>query len=328
MPYLNLIRYKNLLFLALTLWCMQRCVVEPILALYGFDFASQPLGAWQFALLVLSSLCIAGAGYAINDYFDVKIDTINRPLTRIVGVSIDRSKAMLTHQILTAVGIVAGIALSISVRSTLLGIIFIFIPGLLWFYSATYKRQFLIGNVIVALNAALGVFIVAIANVAALRHMYPEQLLMQTPIVPMIYAWMGGFALFAFLLTLVREIVKDMEDETGDREMECHTLPITIGTTKTKIVVISLIILSAALLAWLILRHASNSLTWRYAAFGVFLPLFVLCLLVGTARKISDYHNAQQLARYIMLIGTLYSVVFYYKLAQTAGISFFGLLAK
>lgn len=325
MPYLNLIRYKNLLFLLLIMWCMQRCVAEPILSIYGFDSESLPLQGWQFALMAAGVVLIAAGGYAINDYFDVKIDTVNNPLTRIVGVSIERSRAMLCHQILTAAGIICGVAVSISVHSLMLAMLFLFVPGLLWFYSASYKRQFLVGNIIVSLMSATSIMVVAFTNVSALRHIYPKTLLAQTPIVATLYGWIGAFALFAFLLTWIREILKDIEDQEGDREMECRTMPVMYGETKTKIAVISLIVLTAGLLAWLILRHANNSLTWRYAGFGVLLPMAVLAFIIGFAKKRADYHNAQQLAKYIMLIGTLYSFVFYYITAKITHIPFFGL---
>ena len=325
--YLRLIRYKNLLFLLLTLWCMQRCVIEPILATYGFDAASTPLTWWQFALLACAILCIAGGGYAVNDYFDVKIDTINRPLTRIVGVSIEKRHAMLTHQILTGIGVVAGIILSITVHSFRIGIIFIFVPGMLWFYSATYKRQFFIGNIIIALCAALAVLIVPLTNAAVLRTEYPQELLMKTGIIQSMYARVGAFAIFAFALTLIREIIKDAVDQNGDREMECRTLPIVLGEKGCKAVIVTLITITTALLAFTVARYADNSLTWRYAGFGVMLPMAILAVMVAIAKQISDYRNAQQLAKYIMIIGTLYSVAFYFLLAAQKHIPFFGLMA-
>ena len=327
MSYLNLIRYKNLLFLLLMMWCMQRCVAEPILAIYGFDSQNLPLQTWQFALLCTAVICIAAAGYAINDYFDVKIDTINHPVTRIVGVSIERSQAMLCHQVLTVIGVIAGIALAVSLRNLMLGALFVFVPGLLWFYSASYKRQFLVGNIIVALTVATSVMVVALANVGALRHIYNDKLLSQTPIVPNLYGWIGAFALFAFLLTWIREVLKDAEDQEGDREMECRTMPVKYGEKITKIAVIALILITAATLAWLIFRHANNSLTWRYAGFGIMMPLAVLAVMVAIAKNRADYKNAQQLAKYIMLIGTLYSFVFYYITAKITHIPFFGLFA-
>ncbi|HBZ34001.1 MAG TPA: hypothetical protein DEO38_02755 [Bacteroidales bacterium] len=325
--YFRLVRYKNLLFLALALWCMHRCVAIPILASYGFSAESVPLSTWHFALLVIAVLCIAAAGYAINDYFDVKIDAINHPVNRLVGVSIDRQTAARIHQVLSVIGIICGLTVSADLRSMMLAVIIILVPGMLWFYSASYKRQFLIGNIIIALATSLAILLMAIAHIAALKHQYGNEILMQTPIVPALYTYIGCFALFAFLITLIREIIKDMEDQAGDREMECRTVPIVLGDTKTKIVVISLILITIAILCLIISKQANNATTWRYMAIGIMLPMIILAIITAMAKNTTEYHNAQQLTKYIMAIGTLYSILFYYSLAIAKHIPFFGLTA-
>src|SRR5690606_27459469 len=142
--------------------------------------------------------------------------------------SISRRMAMLLHQILTAIGVLLGVALSYFSSSYSLLLIFIVILGLLWFYSASYKRQFPVCNLVVALVAGLAVMLVGFVDVAVLRQQY-YSLVVNTGIAEQIYAWTGGFALFSFLLTWIREVIKDMEDLEGDREMECRTMPIIWG---------------------------------------------------------------------------------------------------
>ena len=215
----------NLAFLAILLYVMEKWVAVPLLHLEKFP---EQMPWWILTLLILSVVCIAAGGYVINDYFDVKIDRINRPDDMVVTRVISREAAMNWFYVLTAIGMVAGLAVAWWARSWNLLFIYIVIPGLLWFYSASYKRMLLVGNLIVAFISALVPLLVAIINADYLKHLYNEALA-YTPIVGQLFVWLSGFALFSFLLTWAREVIKDIEDVEGDREMECRTMPIVWG---------------------------------------------------------------------------------------------------
>jgi len=321
--YLKLIRYKNLIFIAFAQVVMRQVVLVPILQTFGFDAT---MDTTMLFLLITATVLIAAGGYVINDYFDVKIDFINKPDKQIVGNEISRHKAMLLHQILTGSGVVCGLLLAFFARSFTLAFIFIVIPGLLWFYSASYKRQFLIGNLVIAFISAITILIVGIAQLAFLQKEYGS-LVFETPIPTHFYAWIGGFALFSFLLTLIREIIKDVEDEKGDREMECRTLPIKWGIKKTKLFLYCLTALTVILLllANFYFIHFDGTLTLRYILFGIILPFIALCYLIYKAIVKTDFHQASNLSKVIMFIGVLYSFVFYYLQAKTFGISLFNI---
>ncbi|MFV0391863.1 MAG: geranylgeranylglycerol-phosphate geranylgeranyltransferase [Paludibacteraceae bacterium] len=321
--YLEIIRWKNLLFLAFVQWLILHAVSFPLLQTFGFKISDNSLVYW---LLIASTAFITAGGYVINDYFDVKIDRINHPEKVIVGEKIPLGHTMRYYQVLTGTGILFGLTVSAIAQSLTLGLIFLLTPGLLWFYSASYKRQFVIGNLIVALTTALSVFVVAILVVAQLKIDY-GMLLTQTPVPKSIYGWTGGFAGFAFLLTWVREIIKDMEDLHGDRELECRTMPIKWGISKTKIFIYALIVLTigALFLADHYFILFENDITARYIIFGLTIPLLVLAYLIFKAKDSPDFHRASTLSKYIMLVGILYALVFYYVLAQKFGISFFNL---
>jgi 4-hydroxybenzoate polyprenyltransferase len=321
--YLKLIRYQNLIFIAFAQFVMRQVVLVPILQTFGFDAT---MDTTMLFLLITATVLIAAGGYVINDYFDVKIDFINKPDKQIVGNEISRHKAMLLHQILTGSGVVCGLLLAFFARSFTLAFIFIVIPGLLWFYSASYKRQFLIGNLVIAFISAITILIVGIAQLAFLQKEYGS-LLFETPIPTHFYAWIGGFALFSFLLTLIREIIKDVEDEKGDREMECRTLPIKWGLKKTKLFLYGLTALTVILLllANFYFIHFDGTLTLRYILFGIVLPFIALCYLIYKASVKADFHQASNLSKVIMFLGVLYSFVFYYLQAKTFGISLFNI---
>jgi 4-hydroxybenzoate polyprenyltransferase len=320
---LQLIRYKNLLFIALIQFIMQQLVIAPLLQKYGFEYIKADI---SLLLLIIATVSIAAAGYAINDYFDIKIDRINKPEKLIVGNTISKRQAMLTHQILTGIGIICGLILAYQLRSFTLAFIFIVAPGLLWFYSASYKRQFLTGNLVVSLLSALSVLVVGIVAVADLKQTYND-LLFQTTIPAEIYSWIGGFALFSFIITLIRELIKDMEDVEGDKEMECRTVAIVWGEKRTKILIYSLVAFTILLLLFVSKQYIpfTNPLSFKYILFGLILPLLALCYLVYKADNQKALHAASSFVKYIMLLGVMYSIVFYFLLAQQFGVSLFNL---
>lgn len=332
MNSLNLIRYKNLLFIAALQCLMYYCIIEPVLLTFQIN---NPMSGFQFLLLLCSTLCIAAGGYVINDYFDTRIDEINKPDKVIIGKLISKKTASLLHQILTGIGVLSGIIVAYSCRSFTLGLIIVMVPGLLWFYSASYKRQFLIGNLVVALNAAFALLVVAIATASFLSN--PQaygDLIYETPIIRIIYTWVCGFAIFAFLSTLIREIIKDMEDIKGDREMESRTMPIVLGIAKSKMVLYALIVVTLALLFYLQFQHIDkfiffgtekSSLSLRYLIFGISLPFAFLSYLIIKAKGKRDFHQASTFVKFIMGLGSLYSLVFYFLLAKAQGLALFGL---
>ncbi len=306
---MRLVRWSNLLFLAALVWLMEKWVAVPILDQLAFG---EQLPGSILLLIMLATVFIAAGGYVINDYFDVKIDRINRPDELIVTRSISKPAAMHLSLSLSGIGIVCGIVAAVLLRSLTIGILFILVPGLLWFYSSSYKRLFMIGNLIIALLAALTPMLVALANVAVLQLRYAT-ILPYTTLQHDLYAWLGGFALFAFLLTWAREIVKDMQDQMGDRELECHSMPVVWGDLWTKIFVTALIVLTIAIIGHLWYHVLPFPIRWtslstRYIAFGIIIPLLGSIGLLWAAKIPSDYKTCQQLIKFTMLLGMLYSI--------------------
>ena len=314
-PYLQLLRIGNLAFLAILLYVMEKWVVVPLLHLEKFP---EQMPWWILVLLILSTICIAAGGYVINDYFDVKIDRTNRPDDMVVTRVISREGAMRWFYVLTAVGITAGLATAWWAHSWNLLFIYVVIPGLLWFYSASYKRMLLVGNLIVAFISALVPLIVAIIHADYLQHLYGDSLA-YTPIIGQLYIWLGSFALFSFLLTWAREVVKDMEDIEGDREMECRTMPIVWGETASKVVVTILVVATMALvsyIAWFVLPFPMewSTLTSRFVVFGLLVPMVCVLVLLWFARSKRELHTVQQVLKFAMFLGTMFSYVIYINL--------------
>ena len=309
-PYLQLLRVGNLTFVAILLYVMEKWVATPLLQLEQFG---ELMPWWILTLLIVSVVGIAAGGYVINDYFDVKIDRINRPDNLVVTRIISRDAAMNLFYGLTAVGVIAGTVVAWWAHSWTLLFTYVVIPGLLWFYSASYKRMFLVGNLVVAFASAIVPLLVAIANADYLHHLY-QNALAYSPIVGELYVWTGGFAIFAFLLTWVREIVKDIEDIEGDREMECRTLPIVWGDKVAKIIATLLLMAIAILIVYMLFAvlpfsHEWKSLPTRYVVFGLIVPILCSIVLLWAANNRTEYHRVQTIIKFAMFMGMLFSYV-------------------
>jgi 4-hydroxybenzoate polyprenyltransferase len=314
--FLNLIRWQNLLIIILTMVLMRYAVLAPLIGKIGVILIkgsgeeipmTLQFNWFDFILLVGATVFITAGGYVINDYFDIKTDLINKGKV-IVGTKIPRRQAMMWHNIFNITGVAAGFYISWKAGYILMGALFLIVSGLLYFYSASYKRQFLIGNVIVALLTAMVPMLVVFYEWPALYRYYTVNATV-LPNINFIFYWIGGFALFAFLITLTREIIKDIEDFEGDIAFGRNTVPVVIGVLSSKIVSICLIIITVILLylTWYFLIN--DIITFIYITAAVVLPLiFVIYKVVISANR-KQLHNASSLMKIVMITGILYSVV-------------------
>ncbi|MBS1952056.1 MAG: hypothetical protein OJF59_001001 [Cytophagales bacterium] len=234
-------------------------------------------------LFSFSTVLIAAAGYIINDYYDVKIDLINKPGRVVIGKQVARRYALLFHSVLSISGTATGFFLNWEI-----GVINFFSAFLLWWYSNELKRQPFIGNFVVALLTGLSVFLVMV--------------LYKTYVATVVI-----YSIFAFVMTLIREIVKDMEDLKGDDTFGCKTLPIIWGIRKTKFFVYLLL---AALFGSVIYINAQHQqLPLFYFFIFLFVPLLFLFAWLVRADTKKDFYNLSQWCKIILLLGVL-SMVF------------------
>lgn len=243
--------------------------------LVGWETIRDP----RLFLLSVSTVLIAAAGYIINDYYDIKIDFINKPDRVEIGKTITRRFAILFHISFSMLGILIGFYLSLVICA--INIVSVF---LLWFYSNSLKRQPFIGNFTVALLTGLSVFIVDM--------LYPPY-----------HSLVLIYASFAFFMTLVREIIKDMEDLKGDDTFGCRTLPIVIGLRKTKIVIY--IVLGLFVLTVILLDQFYARLNLHYLIFILFIPLLYFIWRLYRADMKKDFTWLSSFCKYILLLGIL-----------------------
>jgi len=312
---LRLVRFPNLLIIAFTQYAMRYLIMEPLLPSSTFELQ---FGDFQFALLVFSTMLIAAGGYIINDYFDTQADLINKPKRVVVGVSIHRRQAMILHAIMNIMGVGIGIYLAFYIKLPTLSMVFLIATGLLWFYSTNYKRQFLVGNLAVSFLTGLVPLMVILFEIPLLNREYGELMLRSSASFGYLIAWVGAFSFFAFITTLIREVIKDAEDFEGDRAYGMKTVPIVLGSKWTKVSLVLMILGTLAVLVYLLLKYIVFSvepldyISLIYFALLLALPLLALTLQVLLAGDKRAYRRASFLIKLVMLAGILYSVVVFY----------------
>ncbi|MBR5167671.1 MAG: geranylgeranylglycerol-phosphate geranylgeranyltransferase [Salinivirgaceae bacterium] len=310
---IKMIRWPNLLMVPFTMCLMRYCIVQPML---DYQFSPQlgeqisfQLSDGYFAVLVLINMLLGAAGYIINDYFDRHIDRINRPDEVIVGREVPRRAAMVWHIIFDIAALVLAAVFAWHLRMMSIFLLYAMIAGIFWLYSTTYKKQLLIGNLVVALGTATIPLQVGIFEYLTLTRVYGfEMMLKDLSFIP-IMCWTGGFAFFAFIINMIREIVKDMEDLEGDNNYGCNTLPIAYGMKISKIVVWVLSVICIALLLVCYYFFLHEPLTLIYLSIFVIAPIVLVMILTAKADEVKHYHRISTIIKVIMLFGVLYSVL-------------------
>ena len=223
--FLRLVRWPNLLFIALTQILFFFGVAEPVLE--GTDYLTRELYL-LFWVLCASSVLIAAAGYIINDYFDLNIDLVNKPGRMVVDKSISRRWAIFLHLVFSVAGILLGFYIGLQNGNWFIGFANTIVVFVLWFYSTSFKKRLLIGNILISLLTGWTVLIVyfflIFHRADILNHPLPADLIQKLLRLALLYT------AFAFIITLIREVVKDIEDIEGDRRYGCRTMPIVWGT--------------------------------------------------------------------------------------------------
>lgn len=307
LAFLKLIRTQNLLIIAFTQYMVRWCLLYPLLYLHDFELQ---LSNFQFFLLVLSTVMIAAAGYIINDYFDVMIDKVNKPERLVIDKGVKRRIAMGSHIVINILAIIIVFYVSYQAGSIKLVIFHILCAAGLWFYSTNFKRQFLIGNILISLFTSLVPFIVGIYELMPVHKIYAEMI--DETSLNEEWRFVIGISFFAFITTLIREIIKDMEDVEGDERYGCKTMPIVIGMRTTRNITIVLSMITMAFLVYFqtIKWSTGNLLGSLYIGIGLQLPFIYLIYRIITAKEKKDYKVAGNVAKLIMLLGVCYLFVF------------------
>ncbi len=314
LKYFRLLRLPNLLMIPLTMYLLRYGIIQPALQYAYADTLSIPdmdlvFSDTLFFIVVIINMLLGGAGYVINDYFDRKIDTINRPKKVLIGNKIDRRTAIIIHFILNGLAIVLATYLSWQLRNFMIVVVYMALAGIFWMYSTTYKKQFLVGNIVVSVLTALVPLQVAFFDVKPLNITYGYLLADKGISFNVLYYWMLTFSGFAFLTNLVREIVKDMEDYEGDINYDCKSLPIVLGITPVKWIVASILSVIIGCVSAFYFMFLSDTLSLFYLLITIVLPLIICVISVFRASTSKQYYFISICIKIVMLFGILYTLL-------------------
>ncbi len=305
--FFKLIRWPNLVFILLAESLFHFCIYKPLYpnAHTASDFS--------FYFIVATSICIAAAGYIINDYFDVNIDQVNKPQDVVVGNYISRRWVIFWHLFLSMGGVYLSLIVFpfqqyIHIHFSNLATILI-----LWFYSTNFKRNFLIGNVVIAVLTAWTIGVVYFSKFTLLQLAQPTQML---PTDLKFFKLMLLYSSFAFIVTLVREALKDMEDMLGDQKFGCTTMPIAWGLQTTKVYVA--VWLMVLILVLTIIQLYAIPFAWwipiSYAIITIIAPLIYVLFNLKKAYTAADFKRLSSWIKFAMLMGILSMGFFYFVL--------------
>jgi 4-hydroxybenzoate polyprenyltransferase len=299
MNYLKLIRLPNLLIIALTQYLIRYTIIIPILTVYGL---TSSLSEINLFLIVLSTILIAAGGYVINDYHDQQIDLINKPERVIIGKTVSKKQGVIFYAALSATGIAIGIYLSFVHNVPLIWQINFISAALLWLYSSMLKKIFLIGNVLISLLSSLSLLIIFIS-----------EKIIQTNEVKEIKYLIVAYSIFGFIMTWIREVIKDLEDKEGDLIFDRKTLPIVAGEVFSKWFAVLLIFVVLYSLMFIQYKQQQwhDKISFAYVIAGIELPLIVLFVLLLRANTKKQYTVSSRLTKVIMVTGILSMLVFY-----------------
>lgn len=293
--YLQLVRYPNLLLLAL----MQVVVRYGFLKLQSVFLA---LNHWQYGLLVLATVLLAAAGYVINDIFDQEADAVNRPDKQLVGYQISEAQAYNLYVVLNCVGVGIGFYLSNVIERPGFVALFILVAALLYFYATTLKQILVLGTLVVAGLLAFSVLIIGFFDI------FPATYAGNQTIMANLFSILVDYAVFAFILGVYRELVKDLEDVAGDQLQGKQTLPTVLGVNRASQAVFVLSCLPIILLLYYT-NHYFIAFdlypTALYALFGLVGPLLYCSVKLFTAKQTSEFKHISLVLKVVTLLGII-----------------------
>jgi len=303
LAYVKFIRLPNVIIVILTQFLLRYTILAPLL----YEGDTEVMTTFtDFSLLVLATVLVTIGANIINDYFDVKIDRINRPEFQVVGRLVSLKTAMRLHLLLSGIGLLIAFYLSWRIRLFSFGLIFLFGVFLLWLYSAKYKYLLLWGNLVVSVCSAMVIMMVFLFEFFWLR-LHPDFFSDVLPEIFIVFEIILAYALFAFLVSFFREIIKDMEDIKGDESGGCRTLPLVAGMKVSRWTVTVLVVLTMGLLGY------GQLILYRLGMMPVFWFLLVTCQFtmgyiiyrIFRSNTKEEFHILSNICKIVMLAGIL-----------------------
>jgi 4-hydroxybenzoate polyprenyltransferase len=305
--FLKLIRWPNLLIIVASMVLLMFLMIRPGLRLA----AGTGMTPEMYWLLVAAVVFTAIGGYVVNDLKDLPSDKVNKPGKNVFEQHYPEKTGWILYGIFTLAGILTGSILSFQLGKGTYALIFVLTAGLLWFYSVRYECQPLVGNLVVAFLSALSFGLVWLYELLALQmHSVVVDHSRLLLVNNLVLVYMG----FAFLVSLLREVVKDVEDEKGDRQTGCLTFPVTYGVARAKnlsIAVNVLGLLASFVMQWLFYQWHFIYLFLYFFLIDLLFAFVLLKLTVADDKN--DFKTLSLWIKLLMVAGILSMALFYFE---------------
>lgn len=285
---------------------------------YGFlklQNVSLALNDLQYVLLILATVSIAAGGYIINNICDVDSDTVNRPEKVIIGKTISETLGYNLYIGFTVFGVALSFYLSNVINKPSFASVFIIIAITLYFYATSLKQSLIIGNVVVALMLSFSLIIIGLFDI------YPVTYTENRPVMGLLFKILLDYAIFAFIINFIREIVKDLEDIDGDSKQDMNTLPIVFGLKKTTKLVFGLSFIPLICILNYINQYLFTSdlyISTLYGLVFIVAPLIYFTIKIFTAKNQNDFHHLSTLLKWIQFFGIISILVISLNLKHNA----------
>lgn len=306
LAFLRLIRWPNLVFIAITQWLVYFCLYRPLA-----ESQSDGINDLRIFWWILASVLIAAAGYVINDYFDINIDEVNRPQRQVVDKLISRRWAMFWHLSMSLAGL-GCTALAVRWESHA----YLFFANIacviaLWLYSTHLKKTLLVGNILIALLTSWTVWVIFLSQFSW-AELFEAPNASRQKLIRIVLL----YTVFSFVITLIREAVKDMEDRIGDAGAGCRTLPIVWGFPAAKIytAVWTVVLIGMLLIVLAYVLPFGWWLASLYSLSALIAPLVIFLSRLIPAQKQEEFADLSKILKWVMLAGILSILFFYFQL--------------
>lgn len=261
---------------------------------------STTLNTVDFSLLVISMVCLAAAGNIINDINDTKADQLNKPQKLMVGNKISEKIAYNWFIVLNILGVGIGFYLSNLVGKPSFVALFIIPSAFLYLYATQIKGTILVGNIVVSIMVAMIIVMVGIFDLVP--AITPQNITTQK----VVFSILLDYAVFAFLLNFLREMVKDQEDIDGDYKAGYRTLPIILGQKRTNVIIFAVALLPLVGVLYYIYEYLFENLSAvLFALVFIMAPLIYFLVRITGAKSKKDYHHLSGLLKLILAAGLL-----------------------
>ncbi|HKX87531.1 MAG TPA: geranylgeranylglycerol-phosphate geranylgeranyltransferase [Flavobacterium sp.] len=293
MKYLRLIRYQNLLLIAL----MQLVVLYGFLKIQNIGLYLQD---WQYYLLIAATVTIAAGGYIINDINDQESDAENKFNGNIVGKSISENTAYNWYVGFTITGVGLGFYLANVIQKPSFVTVFILCAALLYIYATSFKQILLVKNIVVSFLLSFSIIVIGLFEI------YPATTFENQSIMRMTFTILIDFAIIAFIINFMRELVKDMEDVKGDYNNGIQTLPIVLGISRTAKLLLGFTIIPVVLILYYTYTNLFNLQYATVYILGFIIgPLFYFMIKIWTARNKKDFNHLSTVLKLVIFFGII-----------------------